>query len=65
MRMSFFTPEAILQALRHAGAGITVVDICWRLGVREGTFGAERSSREASTRMNCGSSGKLREENRD
>ena len=38
MRKSKFTPEQILQALRHAESGTTVVDICRTLGVTETTF---------------------------
>jgi putative transposase len=38
MRKSKFTPEQILQALRQAESGTTVVDICRKLGVTETTF---------------------------
>lgn len=38
MRESKFTPEQILQALRQAESGTTVVDICRKLGVTETTF---------------------------
>ena len=38
MRTSKFTPEQILQALRQAESGTTVVDICRKLGVAEATF---------------------------
>lgn len=38
MRKSKFTPEQILQSLRHAESGTTVVDICRKLGVTETTF---------------------------
>jgi putative transposase len=37
MRKSKFTPEQILQALRQAESGTTVVDICRKLGVTEPT----------------------------
>lgn len=38
MRTSKFTPEQILQALRQAESGTTVVDICRKMGVAEATF---------------------------
>ncbi len=38
MRKSKFTPEQILQALRQAESGTTIVDICRKLGVTETTF---------------------------
>lgn len=38
MRRSKFTPEQILQALRQAEGGTTVVDICRKMGVTETTF---------------------------
>jgi putative transposase len=38
MRKSKFTPEQILQALRQAESGTTVVDLCRKLGVTETTF---------------------------
>lgn len=38
MRTSRFTPEQILQALRQAEGGTTVVDICRKMGVTETTF---------------------------
>ncbi len=38
MRKSKFTPEQILQALRQAESGTTVVDICRKMGVAEATF---------------------------
>ena len=38
MRTSRFTPAQILQALRQAESGTTVVDICQKLGVTETTF---------------------------
>ncbi|HEY4305344.1 MAG TPA: transposase [Gemmatimonadaceae bacterium] len=38
MRKSKFTPEQILQALRQAEGGTTVVDICRKMGVTETTF---------------------------
>ena len=38
MRKRKVTPEQILQALRHAESGTTVVDRCRTLGVTETTF---------------------------
>ena len=38
MRKRKVTPEQILQALRQAESGTTVVDICRKLGVTETTF---------------------------
>ena len=38
MRKSKFMPEQILQALRQAESGTTVVDICRKLRVMETTF---------------------------
>ena len=46
MRKSKFTPEQILQALRQAESGTTVVDICRKLGVTETT---QPSASAAST----------------
>lgn len=38
MRTSKFPPEQILQALRQAERGTTVVDICRKMRVTEATF---------------------------
>ena len=38
MRKGKFTPEQILQALRQAEAGTSVVEICRKLAVTETTF---------------------------
>ena len=38
MRTSTCTPEQILQALRQAEGGTTVVEICRKMGVTETTF---------------------------
>ena len=38
MRKSKVTPEQILQALRQAESGTTVIDICRKMGVTETTF---------------------------
>lgn len=38
MRKSKFTPEQILQTLRQAEAGTTVVEISRKMGATEATF---------------------------
>ena len=38
MRKRRFTPEPILQALRQAESGTTVVDMCRKMGATETTF---------------------------
>jgi putative transposase len=45
MRKSKFTPEQILEALRQAESGTTVVDICHKLGVTETSFYRSKKSR--------------------
>ena len=38
MRKSKFTEGQIVQALRQAGSGIAVIDVCRQIGVSEATF---------------------------
>ena len=37
-RMSRLTPEHIVKALRQAGSGTPVADICCKMGVTEATY---------------------------
>ena len=55
MRKSKFTPEQILQALRQAESGTTVVDICRKLGVTETTFYRWKKQYTGSTSASYGS----------
>jgi putative transposase len=38
MRMSKFTPEQMVVALRQAESGTPVEEVCRKLGISEGTF---------------------------
>lgn len=64
MRKSRFTPGQILQALRQAESGTTVVDICRELGVAATTFYRWKKQYARLGVSELGELKQLRDENR-